>query len=1021
MSSSKGSPSILSSPSSVSPLENHTTTVHQYSRKVSPHVNTNNKLNSSKVFSHPLNQFQKMSVIGPEENKEIDENYNDFRNNNRPRTYLEKIRQSQRMSVLLDPNKWQKETRDLLNRDYSVPLPTKIRKRTAGSANQGRKINTANFHKTNTLPSKITLKQLTENDLKDGIINLIHRKIIPSFADQSLLVSKDQTPMISTQAKLHPYKEQFVKRTVQTLADTKEDMGNFKLDIINAPLTIFNEDDSKKETIKVSLNPPVVPFGNQKIYSIYPSPKPGKVTSPTISMSQTNPPTNSKNVRNYLDLMDEYSLHHVIIRHGSMLSTTPEFISYQRTFEYNWGNILTILKLLEKLFKNYGAPLVYVDGKKVAKLAELEIESPSVSQLLGCVVNYDTVAPLINLPEVKYKGRNGKALAAITIQRHWKGYIQRKRFQILKMQNEKAKLIQRQWFVRLNLLRTREKLKKKLRDEEYKWRAKMDDFKKNWDTIKKGKRVIIHMNSLSFDENVRKTFPKFKSTQNSQILRLFDLIDPNVEIIYITMEPLDEDAIGYAQKLLELVGIEQPMKRVKFIVPENTSFFSGNISLAAAVYYSARTIRHIRTLVMGKKAYIIAGRMGKDDLRLAVKLQVPILGPDPVSATVYGTKSGSKRIFTQADVNVPPGAHDIIEESELLLHLSKKILEVPQYKRWIIKIDNESYGRGHAFLDTSRIKCLSEDGKHKIHGERSSELNTSYDLDVVRDRLYFELKDFLHLRAHIVSSYVYPNWSSFIKAFKQAGGGSIEAIAENVVGSPTVNLFIEPNGDIKILSVQEQLIYPQYCCIGAAFPHYSVPFEALREASVAIARVCYTKKIIGYISIDYIAFVENENLKIWAVDLKLQLTDNSLFHRIFEHLTQGHMDPQTGFFNKNTDIETHTSERLKKSYVFCHLIRHPMISSWHHPTFFHQCKQRGFSFDAQTRNGIIFQITESLLKGQLGVLCISKTAKDAIMSFSSFVEFISSHLNNDGELVNEDSNVQAVVECSRELANKINR
>ena len=42
---------------------------------------------------------------------------------------------------------------------------------------------------------------------------------------------------------------------------------------------------------------------------------------------------------------------------------------------------------------------------------------------------------------------------------------------------------------------------------------------------------------------------------------------------------------------------------------------------------------------------------------------------------------------------------------------------------------------------------------------------------------------------------------------------------------------------------------------------------------------------VGYISIEYVVFLdENENAKLWAVDLKLQLTDNALAHRMFEVL-----------------------------------------------------------------------------------------------------------------------------------------
>jgi hypothetical protein len=62
-----------------------------------------------------------------------------------------------------------------------------------------------------------------------------------------------------------------------------------------------------------------------------------------------------------------------------------------------------------------------------------------------------------------------------------------------------------------------------------------------------------------------------------------------------------------------------------------------------------------------------------------------------------------------------------------------------------------------------------------------------------------------------------------------------------------------------------------------------VPFEALREASVSICNVLFLKNVIGYVSIDYVVFItENNALKFWGVDIKLQLTNNSLIHKVFE-------------------------------------------------------------------------------------------------------------------------------------------
>jgi hypothetical protein len=78
--------------------------------------------------------------------------------------------------------------------------------------------------------------------------------------------------------------------------------------------------------------------------------------------------------RDYNELMDVYSLHSLIVRKGVLLDSTPEFISFKRTFLPKWGQILYMLMLIEKMLFNYGVELAYLDGRKVAELCEGDLD-----------------------------------------------------------------------------------------------------------------------------------------------------------------------------------------------------------------------------------------------------------------------------------------------------------------------------------------------------------------------------------------------------------------------------------------------------------------------------------------------------------------------------------------------------------------------------------------------------------------------------------------------------------------------
>ena len=59
----------------------------------------------------------------------------------------------------------------------------------------------------------------------------------------------------------------------------------------------------------------------------------------SVTMQPREDQSAGKPVRGFEELMDTFSLHHYIVRNGTTLDSTPEFVSFQRKFASDWGAV----------------------------------------------------------------------------------------------------------------------------------------------------------------------------------------------------------------------------------------------------------------------------------------------------------------------------------------------------------------------------------------------------------------------------------------------------------------------------------------------------------------------------------------------------------------------------------------------------------------------------------------------------------------------------------------------------------
>jgi len=521
-------------------------------------------------------------------------------------------------------------------------------------------------------------------------------------------------------------------------------------------------------------------------------------------------------------------------------------------------------------------------------------------------------------------------------------------------------------------------------EDQRRWDALTSKFVAEWPDIKSGPRVIIHIASFSGTLAQRKSTPNLDVRQNAQLPRLCDVKEAGVDVVYVAPFPLNEDVTHYFSKVLEIGGVADPHKRYKIVVPENHDRLPATMSLTSLLLHSPKALKKISMFAKGKPAYIVPGHIGAEERKLALALNMPLLAPEPSLAQNFGTKSGAKRIFAAGLVNTPPGVHDLYEELGLLLALAKLMCTHLDVPRWIFKLDDESGGRGIAHIDVSSLE--SHQALLQAHDADPAGWENESRQRMLQERCAEQLRSELPQRVVINMRWLWRSWRDFIQAFQRVGG-VIEASPLQITSSPSVNLLVEPDGQLRITSVHEQIFSSPYTFVGAAFPQTAVPYPALREAGLAIGKACYEHGLIGHLGIDFVSFFDTEGqLRLWAVDLNPRLTHTAVTFGFFDFLVGGRFDVVSGRYAvSNEGGGGHLQQR---SYVMNELFYHPGLPSMHHSAFFNLCRLKGVSFDLQEKAGTVFNLMDSFIGGVLGIVTVGTSLLDSLRKFADCLDFI---------------------------------
>lgn len=590
-------------------------------------------------------------------------------------------------------------------------------------------------------------------------------------------------------------------------------------------------------------------------------------------------------IRGYMDLLDEYSLHHFVIWQGKVIRNTPEFASLRRTHQADWSSIARCVAILEDVMTVNAVPLAVIDGKQLGELARFDLERVDEADLCSCIANLEQIRPLLRHTRFVANAPSAAQLATVTIQAAARRFLQRSGFLLLKGRRFAAVQLQRvargrkcRKVVSALLLHRRTEMDCKWLDLEKGLRA-------DWRRWQDDERVIIH---LPFT-GTREDGP---DSQQYQIPRIHWLLDPKVHVVCVSRSPPNEDVLEYHRKILEMRGIQRVRARFSVVIPENMDLFGAHASIASLLLYSPTSLRRIVQIVNGRSATIISDAVDWQHKRLAVALGVPLLSAEPSLSALLQTQSGMKRVFAAADVNAPIGAHDIYDEEDLIVSLTKLIACNLYVRQWYIKVDTCRFSRGLAVLDTAKVACMAGLKRERAQIERANGAISGvwYHPDVqllARAKVLKTLRKGLHRCVSLCSKEAYPSWRCFLAHLARVGG-VIEAEAPERRKYPSTHLFLSPTGKVVFLSETEVLYDMHHQNVGCTHPQSCVSPDALRGASVAVGQELFARGVVGYLSLHFVVFWDNkaEAPRLWATGLEFGLSESAFSFCLFRSLTK---------------------------------------------------------------------------------------------------------------------------------------
>ncbi len=387
-----------------------------------------------------------------------------------------------------------------------------------------------------------------------------------------------------------------------------------------------------------------------------------------------------------------------------------------------------------------------------------------------------------------------------------------------------------------------------------------------WDALtmrEEEPHTAVVVPSLTLDQSELRKISGASFYEERLLFLLIRLRNPRARMVYVTSQPIHPIILEYYLQFLAGIPASHARSRLTLLCADDAS----PRSLTEKILERPRLIERIRAGINDpQKAYLTVFNSTPHERKLAVLLGIPLNGCDPQLASL-GTKSGSRKVFREADVPLPEGFEDLHTLHEITEALAELRARRPGIKRAVVKLDESFSGEGNALFryPASDSKAALGDALRQVEFAVASETPEAY----------------------------------FDKMAKM-GGIVEEYIEAEEKHSPSAQLRIGPRGDVLLISTHDQILGGPsgQVFLGCRFPARDEYRMGIQEASLRIGQVLSAHGVVSRFGVDFLVYRDSTDgpWKTTALEINLRMGGTTHPYLALQFLTGGSLDPESGLF-----------------------------------------------------------------------------------------------------------------------------